>query len=265
MFENKNDNGETHETAILTYHSLDDSGSVVSIAPQDFANQMSGLAGAGLRGISLGEAVAYRRAHNSWPARSVVLTFDDGFTNFYEAAWPVLKRHNFTATLFVVSGHVGGRNDWAPPPAHLGLRALLSWGQITELAASGMEIGSHTRTHPDLRRCSDAEVARELTGSRMEIEDQLSRQVRTFAYPFGAVSAVAQQLAAQEYIASCTTELRSAKSDAPPHLLPRIDAYYLRPAGNFQRFLQRRLSAYLAVRRYGRSVRHALLARGRQR
>lgn len=267
MFEStnfdQNNFGAAQRMAILTYHSLDASGSVVSTEPQDFAGQMSCLADANMRGICLSEAISYRRAHGAWPQRSVVLTFDDGFANFYDAAWPVLRNHHFTATVFVVSGHMGGRNDWAPPPAQLGLREILSWKQAAELAASGIEIGSHTRTHPNLGYCTETEAARELIDSRSEIEDHLGRQVVTFAYPFGKTSAFSLQLAAHQFKAACTTELRHANKDVEFHRLPRIDMYYLRAARNFQRFLKNRLGGYLAARRYGRVLRHSLLSQAR--
>src|SRR5690349_1670034 len=103
--------------AILTYHSIDDSGSVVSIAPKTFVEQMRVLAESGFRGISLSEAMNYREAHGRWPEKCAVLTFDDGFANFYETAMPEIARHNFSATVFVISSHVEGHNDWdAPPP-----------------------------------------------------------------------------------------------------------------------------------------------------
>ncbi|MGH9935059.1 MAG: polysaccharide deacetylase family protein, partial [Blastocatellia bacterium] len=213
--------------AVLTYHSLDTSGSVVSVAPQAFAAQMSALAEAGFRGVSLREALIHREARNAWPERSVALTFDDGYANFYEAAAPALARHGFTATVFVVSGHIGGRNDWARPPAGLGLRAMLSWSRIVELSSAGIEIGAHTRRHRDLRRLSTPETRGEIAGSRAEIEYRLGCSVESFAYPFGYVSPASLEVVRQEFRAACTTVLRRAGGE-PLHELPRVDMYYLR-------------------------------------
>ena len=120
--------------AILTYHSLDLSGSVLSVAPQQFAEHMAHLAHLGLQGMALREAVAHRNAHGTWPERGVVLTFDDGYANCYEAALPVLRQHGFTATVFLVSGHMGGYNDWEPPLERLGTQPMLNWEQVAALA-----------------------------------------------------------------------------------------------------------------------------------
>jgi peptidoglycan/xylan/chitin deacetylase (PgdA/CDA1 family) len=242
--------------AVLTYHSLDTSGSVVSVAPQTFADQMAVLAETGFRGVSLREALSHREAHGAWPERSVALTFDDGYANFYEEAAPALAQHDFTATVFVISGYVGKRNDWEPPPAGLGLREMLTWPQIIELSSAGIEIGAHTRAHRDLRRLSTSEAQGEIGGSRAEIEDRLGRAVESFAYPFGHVSLASLEIVRREFRAACTTELRRA-SEEPLHELPRVDMYYLRAPRRLPRLLEGRLDRYLTVRRLGRLARAA--------
>ena len=242
---------------VLTYHSLDTSGSVVSVAPEAFAAQMSALAEAGFRGVSLREALIYREARNAWPERCVALTFDDGYANFYESAAPALARHGFTGTVFVVSGHVGGRNDWDRPPAGLGLRSMLSWSQIVELSSAGIEIGAHTRRHRDLRRLSMPEARGEIVGSRAEIENRLGRSVESFAYPFGHVSPASLEIVKREFRVACTTVLRRAGGE-PLHELPRVDMYYLRAPQRLQRLLDGRLDQYLTIRRLGRMARSAL-------
>src|ERR1051325_6424882 len=100
---------ESTRIPILTYHSLDTSGSVVSVTPDLFPTQMSRLAEIGWCGISLLEAIEHKTAHGTWPGGSVVLTFDDAFANVVEHAVPVLKRLGFKATVFVVTGYVGRR------------------------------------------------------------------------------------------------------------------------------------------------------------
>lgn len=240
---------------ILMYHSLDSSGSVVSVDPGTFRDQMACIANSGFRGISLSAAVSYYRETNgSWPDRSVVLTFDDGFANVHKAALPVLVQRGFGATVFVVSGHMGGRNDWAPPPTGLGSREILTWQQAAELASADVEIGSHTQTHPDLRRCAPAEVERQMLASRTEIEDHLGFPVRSFAYPYGATSSLAKEYASREFTAACTTVLKQVNGDLL-HSLPRIDMYYLRSTERLRRLLDGQLDVYLAVRRFGRTAR----------
>jgi peptidoglycan/xylan/chitin deacetylase (PgdA/CDA1 family) len=249
-----NKHAKSNSLTVLTYHSLDTSGSVVSVAPEAFAAQISALAESGFRGVSLREALIHREAHDTWPERSVALTFDDGYANFYGVAADALAARGFTATVFVVSGHVGGRNDWEAPPAGLGSRPMLSWSQLSELSSAGIEIGAHTRRHRDLRRLSTPEAQDEIGGSRAEIEDRLGRSVESFAYPFGHASPDALGIVRREFRAACTTALRRANRE-PLHELPRVDVYYLRTPRQLLRLLDGRLDRYLTIRRLARSAR----------
>jgi peptidoglycan/xylan/chitin deacetylase (PgdA/CDA1 family) len=220
---------------------------------------MNSIAESGYRGIALREAVSHREAYGTWPRHRVVLTFDDGFRNFYETAMPVLARHGFTATVFVVTDYMGRRNDWETPPAGLGSKEILTWEEALELSAMGIEIGSHTRTHPDLRHLSEAEARHEIAGSRLEIEDHLDQPVRSFAYPFGETNPVSTEYVKKEFQAACTTVLQRANGE-PLHNLPRIDMYYVRTQPMLQRLLSGKLDRYLTVRALGRIVRRALVA-----
>ena len=219
---------------------------------------MACIAESGYRGIALREAVAHREAKGNWPSRSVVLTFDDGFRNFHDAGMPVLARHGFTATVFIVSDYMGRRNDWEIPPVGLGSREILTWSQEVELSANGIEIGSHTRTHPDLRRLSETKAQHEITGSRIEIEDHLGQQIQSFAYPFGETNPISREYVKKEFQAVCTTVLQRANGE-PLHDLPRIDMYYMRTQPMLQRLLKGKLDLYLTVRALGRTVRRALV------
>lgn len=243
---------------ILMYHSLDDSGSVVSVTPNAFGEQMTILAEAGLTGISLKHALDHRDAHNGWPGRSVVLTFDDGFANLHEHALGQLSRHGFTATVFLIAGHMGGTNDWAPPPAGLGERPILSWAQAKEMAGVGIELGAHTVTHPDLRRLSEAQLIEELDGSRRKLEDRLGQGVETFAYPYGFFNDATADVAARTFRASCTTLLRRASRESLA-MLPRIDVFYFRETSRFRALVSGGQEAYLTARRWGRTVRSLLV------
>jgi peptidoglycan/xylan/chitin deacetylase (PgdA/CDA1 family) len=172
---------------------------------------------------------------------------------------PVLARHGFTATVFVVTDYMGRRNDWETPPAGLGSKEILTWEEALELSAMGIEIGSHTRTHPDLRHLSEAEARHEIAGSRLEIEDHLDQPVRSFAYPFGETNPVSTEYVKKEFQAACTTVLQRANGE-PLHNLPRIDMYYVRTQPMLQRLLSGKLDRYLTVRALGRIVRRALVA-----
>lgn len=245
--------------SILTYHSLDTSDSVISTSPENFARQMDCLANIGFRGIALREAVAHREATGAWPGKCAVLTFDDGYANFYDSAWPVLLRHGFTATLFIVSDHMGKQNDWAPAPYGLGKCNILSWQQAAEVSAAGIEIGAHTRTHPHLRRLSAIEAQQEIVVSRVEIENQVGRAVKSFAYPFGETNPESTECVKKEFHAACTTVLQRANGGSL-HSLPRVDMYYLRTQRKLERLLKGQLDQYLRIRRWGRSIRRVVIS-----
>ncbi len=236
---------------ILTYHSLDDTGSVVSIPPSLFVQQMQSLTEIGFQGISLGQALDNRRSTGRWPEHRVAITFDDGFANFHKHALPVLTRYGFSATVFIVTGHVGQDNDWAPPPDELGRQPMLSWPQIKELSDAGIEIGAHTRTHPDLCKVSAKELDTEIAGSVADIEQHIDQPVKTFAYPYGYVSPAATSVAAKLFHGAVTTRLGRAGNDDPTQL-PRVDTYYFKHLPAFRAVVEGRSDAYLALRRWGR-------------
>jgi peptidoglycan/xylan/chitin deacetylase (PgdA/CDA1 family) len=244
--------------AILTYHSVDDTGSVLSTHPETFARQMACLAELGYRGAPLGEVVKQSQRSGQWPERTIAITFDDGYENNLRVALPILARHGFSASVYLITGHVGGTHEWEPPPPGLGSRPILDWAQVGELADAGWEIGAHTYSHPDLRKLRPEAVAQEILSSRDDIVKHLGRAVETFAYPGGHVSDAATAVVAREFVAGCTTVLRRADGDDPLHALPRVDAYYLRDLQRFRRLATGQLDRYLTVRRLGRRIRAML-------
>ncbi len=180
-----------HDTAgikVLTYHWVSefpgDRLRAWGVTPEQFESQMRYLAEAGYRTVPLGRVVDVARGIRPAEPRTVALTFDDGYGDFLRHVLPVLNRHGFAATLFLVTDHVGGINAWdmrhGDPP-----RALLGWSEAADLAATGVEIGSHSRTHRFLPDLSAAELEREVLGSKAVLEDRLGRAVRFFSYPHG--------------------------------------------------------------------------------
>src|SRR5262245_57925953 len=114
---------------VLTYHSLDESNSVISLAPKIFRRQMEALSDWGFQAIRLGDLLDAWEGERPLPRQPVVLTFDDGFRNLRDCAVPVLEKLNFRATVFAVAGHCGGNNDWPSQIAGVPRLPLLSWSE----------------------------------------------------------------------------------------------------------------------------------------
>lgn len=169
---------------ILMYHAVGDTAydpNLVSVTRARFAGQLGWLRRRGLRGVTMGTLVAAMSAGHA--DGLVGITFDDGYASVLGNALPELQRHGFSATVFVVADRVGAANDWddgTPWP-------LLSAAEIGELAAAGLEIGSHSATHARLTGLAAGQLASEVGGSRETLRLLTRTEVRGFAYPYGAV------------------------------------------------------------------------------
>lgn len=168
----------------MTYHSIDDSGALLSTPPILFERQMKFLKEKKYRVISLRKLIEHIGSHRKPLPKSVVLTFDDGYKNNYEVAFPVLKSSDFTATFFVVTQYVGKRSTWATDETSLEA-PLMSWEEIKEMATYGMEIQPHSCTHPHLPQLTRDEMIKEILGSKRHIEEVVMQEASIFCYPFG--------------------------------------------------------------------------------
>jgi peptidoglycan/xylan/chitin deacetylase (PgdA/CDA1 family) len=180
---------------ILMYHSISDPSLPHAVDRDLFARQIAFLAARGYRGESVTNAL-------SKPSRrSMAITFDDGYADNLLTALPMLRDHGFGATVFVVASFADtGTTPWQ--------HAALTWEQCRELAQAGIEIGAHSRTHPDLTRLSNEELQREVAGSRAHLEDRLMMRVRVFAYPFGYLDTrIVDAVRAAGYEAACAVRL----------------------------------------------------------
>lgn len=235
-------------SAILTYHSLDRSGSVLSTYPEQFGSQMEYLAASGIPVVPLAKV-------QKLPG-SVALTFDDGFRNLRQHALPVLERYRLPATVFVVSRHCGGLNDWSSQPVRgIPRLELMNWTELSELAQAGSEIGAHTLHHPDLSALSEDRIDEEIRNCRAEIEDRTGAAVISLAYPYGSSTPAVRRIAQQYFELACGTSLRFVTPASDPYDLPRIDTYYLQTQLRFRNLLTNGGAAYLTLRRLLRRFR----------
>lgn len=237
--------------AILTYHSIDESGSVISIDRDTFRRHVEWLEASELEVVPLDRVLQEGVAGDG-----VAITFDDGLTNFAAEAWPVLRDHGMAVTLFIPTDHAGATNAWEDPKrSGIPRMPLLDWSAIAELAGAGVEIGSHSRTHPDLRGLSDDRLADEVVASADRIAAETGRRPGSFAYPYGRLDERVRDRVAACYRIGVTTELRGVAPDDDPHRLPRLDGYYFRRPGCIERFGTPAMERYLTVRRGLRAAR----------
>ena len=229
---------------ILTYHFVGDHPnqrhhrSIVCHAPV-FAAQMRLLSRLGWKTLPLPEVARLAASGAPMPRRRFALTFDDGDADLWWSVRPVLKRHGFTASAFIVSGLIGGSNDWETAPTLAG-RPLLSAEQIEAMGNEGWDIGGHTVSHPDLTTLDAKGLRREITGCRTQLEELLGRPVISFCYPSGCVDAFARNAVAEAGFTNAVTTARGrVHLAADPFLLPRLGvSHRAGPIGLLYRILR---------------------------
>ena len=241
-------------TSILMYHSVSDRGGATSIAPAVFAMQMRALAQSGVPCLTLGDWADLRGA-GRLPARSVVVTFDDGFADFDQAAWPVMRDLGIRPIVYLPTDYMGGREGWrgiADPP-----RPLMGWDRVEALAGQGVLFGNHTRSHPDLTALSEAGMKAEVQGGAGVLADRLGAAPAHFAPPYGLAGPRERAVIARAHVTSVGTRLGVAGQGDDLHDLPRIEMFYFQNPARWQAHLAGRGGPYLALRRTLRAVKGA--------
>jgi peptidoglycan/xylan/chitin deacetylase (PgdA/CDA1 family)/GT2 family glycosyltransferase len=239
----------TRAPIILMYHALGQPGEssgrfIVSV--RQFKRQMAWLRWAGYRVLGLEELLEYRREHRLPPGRSVVLTFDDGYADNRQLAFPILQAHHFTAIFFLVTANVGGKNTW-DDNGELAGRSLLSWSDIREMVSAGMQVGAHTRHHVALPAVSAAEAEQEIGGSRADLERQLGRAVRAFAYPYGLLDETTPRTVARAgFDGACCSRSGPNTSVVSSYLLRRLE---IRGTDSLLQFIRALGRGYVARQR----------------
>lgn len=214
---------------VLCYHAVSELWpSTLAVRPDALQRQVSGLIKRGYRGVRFTEALT-----SDVGARVFAVTFDDSYLSVVSLAFPVLSRLGVPATVFMPTrADREGLRDWE------GIRtwsdtewreelAGASWAQLRELVAAGWEIGSHSRTHPDLTSITDAALRDELAGSREDCEAELGVDCTSIAYPYGLVdSRVIEATRQAGYLAGAALAVEGARGGArEPLCWPRLAIY----------------------------------------
>lgn len=170
----KRNNDSNRRIPILMYHSISDESEIVhpyfrlNTAPAVFEKHMKFLHENNYRSIDL------LRINRSEMQKSVIITFDDGYQDYYSTAFPILEKYGFQSTVFLSTGFIGGQ--------FLNKKACLNWQEIRDLYKCGVSFGAHTVTHPALFNLKEG-IEKEIKNSKMMIEDSLGNAVLTFSYP----------------------------------------------------------------------------------
>jgi len=152
----------------------------------DFRRQLEYLRGRGYTPITFSEWRDAEKGLKPLPKKPVLITFDDGYQNNYELAYPLLREFGMKGNVFLVYETMDQHNAWHDPATEPWLR-MLTWAQIREMQDSGVvEFGSHTMRHRDLSAIPLEEARWEMTESKKRLEDKLGREMVGFAYPYGS-------------------------------------------------------------------------------
>ena len=237
--------------AILTFHSVDASGSVLSITPAQLRSLVGAITRSGHRIVPLRDIL-----ESPAEARQIALTFDDGLRSLHEQALPVLRDAAVPATVFLTSDYVGRNNRWPSLPAHAPTMEMMSWAEVEDLHAAGWAVEAHTATHPDLRRLTDDAIREEIQRGDQAIEERLGHRPEIFAYPYGYWDERVRAIVANYYRYSVTVRMGVLPTHVnDPHRIPRLETYYFRAPAIHSRFGTLPFSAYLVARAMLRQVR----------
>jgi peptidoglycan/xylan/chitin deacetylase (PgdA/CDA1 family) len=220
----------TGRMPVLMYHAIsgDDSTAQsayykVTTRPEVFGLHMRLLHEGGYQVVGIEKGLDIFRQHGIKTRKLVVLTFDDGFRDFYTQALPVLGKYGFGATMYVPTSFIG------ESPLNFRGKDCMTWAEVRECRKAGIEFGSHTVTHPKLYELSEENIRRELEESKSELEIKLGEPVNSFAYPFafpggdaGFVTRFKSLLRAAGYHSNVTTRLGRVRPGDCPFTLRRL-------------------------------------------
>jgi len=234
--------------AILTFHSIDQSRSVLSYSPGLFENLLNALEKSDLPIFDLDSLLSDNNQ------RGIALTFDDGMRSVFTSALPILKDHGAPAHLFLTTGFISSKVSKPRRPAQTPEYEMLNWDEVESLHAEGVNIESHTVNHPDLRTISKKCIAEECQSADNIIEKRIGRRPRYFAYPYGYYNSSIKEITGGIYKACMTTELSPLQNHEDKEMLPRLDSYYLRNPLLFENFESTISKTYLSARRLLRKL-----------
>ncbi|MBC7260053.1 MAG: polysaccharide deacetylase family protein [Chloroflexi bacterium] len=215
--------GQVTPVPILMYHHIadlpDDANSDqrdYAVSPARFEEQLRYLKAQSYESVSLYAVIRYMEGVDSLPARAVVITFDDGYRDNAVVAFPLLVKYGFTATFFINTQPI---DDEYP--------GYMTWAQVEQLSRAGMDVESHSYSHPMLTRLSDEDLLREIRKAGDAIERHTGKHPRLFSYPYGTYNRqVVDALRAEGYLGAVTLRSGTARTSPSVFDLARVWVRY---------------------------------------
>ncbi len=215
---------------VITYHGIEDQAGPLFTPPAVLDAQLAALTRSGYQAVTLSAVIDWLAGRGILPEKPVVLTFDDGYESVFKEARPRLAAAGFTATLFLITDRCGQDNRWPGQPDWVPVRRLMDWEQAAALGEDGWELGAHTRSHRPLPLLPAGQVAAELAGSQAAIQQRTGQPAAVFAQPYGATTPVVDREVRRLFAGAAGVRPGLVSRTSDRFHLPRIDAYYLKPA-----------------------------------
>lgn len=217
---------------VLCYHRFGDKPDKegMTLKAADFEAQLQALKDNGIAVIPMEDFLAWRRGEKNIPAKSTVITLDDGWISAYQVAWPILRKFGYPFTMFIYTDYVKGG------PKSGG--QSMTWEQIAEMRDAGVDIASHTVSHSNLRargKMSEEQYRQwletEIKGSKDILEQKLGIKVTTLAYPYGNQNEIVRDIAMKSgYEAAFTVYGQHLDNKTDPSIIGRYAVVAHNPA-----------------------------------
>ena len=204
-----------YKILVLNYHKVDNMNISLSVLPKDFDWQMKYLHDHGYNTITPDELYKALTEGGPLPDNPVLITFDDGYRDNYKNAYPILKKYDFKATIFVISSFLGVYPNY------------ITWDQAREMDADNISIQSHTVDHKSMTDLSDDELRTELVDSKKKIEKELGHQIDYMAYPTGTYNLhIAKLVQEAGYKAAFTIKYGNVDKASNIYALERVPVFH---------------------------------------
>ena len=200
---------------VLNYHKVDNMNISLSVLPEDFDRQMRYLSDHGYHTITPDDLYDSLEGQKELPENPVLITFDDGYRDTYDNAYPILRKYGFKATIFVITSFLGTQPNY------------ITWDQAREMDANGISIQSHTVDHKSMTDLTDDQLRYELVESKKKAEQELGHPVEFMAYPTGTYNLhIAQMVKEAGYKAAFTIKYGNVDKASNIYALERVPVFH---------------------------------------